>query len=177
MEQRSKTLVFLWIIPVQKKYAIFKNYYFFTAMFLLLTRVFFLALDVLGGYNGTIFAYGQTSSGKTHTMEVKHCLIIQKVFLWHTLTCSQTHTRTHSHLLLYFSVECVFLWLPCQCLCLHHGHQSLSLFPSPCVETNLTTLSGKQPCSVWSQKPLCSLFFYYSLHLIHPRVCTYPALQ
>ncbi|RXM92215.1 Kinesin heavy chain isoform 5C [Acipenser ruthenus] len=30
--------------------------------------------DVLGGYNGTIFAYGQTSSGKTHTMEVRfHC--------------------------------------------------------------------------------------------------------
>ncbi|XP_075996151.1 kinesin heavy chain-like [Genypterus blacodes] len=27
--------------------------------------------DVLGGYNGTIFAYGQTSSGKTHTMEGK----------------------------------------------------------------------------------------------------------
>jgi type II secretory ATPase GspE/PulE/Tfp pilus assembly ATPase PilB-like protein len=27
--------------------------------------------DVLSGYNGTIFAYGQTSSGKTHTMEVK----------------------------------------------------------------------------------------------------------
>lgn len=26
-------------------------------------------LDVLAGYNGTIFAYGQTSSGKTHTME------------------------------------------------------------------------------------------------------------
>ena len=26
-------------------------------------------LDVLSGYNGTIFAYGQTSSGKTHTME------------------------------------------------------------------------------------------------------------
>ncbi|KAJ8314002.1 hypothetical protein KUTeg_008563 [Tegillarca granosa] len=25
--------------------------------------------NVLGGYNGTIFAYGQTSSGKTHTME------------------------------------------------------------------------------------------------------------
>ena len=30
--------------------------------------------DVLGGYNGTIFAYGQTSSGKTHTMEVRHSL-------------------------------------------------------------------------------------------------------
>ena len=27
--------------------------------------------DVLDGYNGTIFAYGQTSSGKTHTMEVR----------------------------------------------------------------------------------------------------------
>lgn len=25
--------------------------------------------DVLNGYNGTVFAYGQTSSGKTHTME------------------------------------------------------------------------------------------------------------
>lgn len=29
-------------------------------------------IDVLMGYNGTIFAYGQTSSGKTHTMEVKY---------------------------------------------------------------------------------------------------------
>ncbi|KAM8933540.1 kinesin heavy chain [Pelodytes ibericus] len=27
--------------------------------------------DVLDGYNGTVFAYGQTSSGKTHTMEGK----------------------------------------------------------------------------------------------------------
>lgn len=25
---------------------------------------------VIGGYNGTIFVYGQTSSGKTYTMEV-----------------------------------------------------------------------------------------------------------
>lgn len=34
--------------------------------------VFFVLMytDVLEGYNGTIFAYGQTSSGKTHTMEV-----------------------------------------------------------------------------------------------------------
>ena len=30
---------------------------------------FLFFLDVLMGYNGTIFAYGQTSSGKTHTME------------------------------------------------------------------------------------------------------------
>lgn len=29
-------------------------------------------VDVLEGYNGTIFAYGQTSSGKTHTMEVRY---------------------------------------------------------------------------------------------------------
>lgn len=31
-----------------------------------------LIADVLSGYNGTIFAYGQTSSGKTHTMEVNN---------------------------------------------------------------------------------------------------------
>ena len=29
----------------------------------------FVVDDVLKGYNGTIFAYGQTSSGKTYTME------------------------------------------------------------------------------------------------------------
>ena len=28
-----------------------------------------IVADILNGYNGTIFAYGQTSSGKTHTME------------------------------------------------------------------------------------------------------------
>lgn len=27
--------------------------------------------SVLEGYNGTIFAYGQTGTGKTHTMEGK----------------------------------------------------------------------------------------------------------
>jgi len=32
--------------------------------------VYACVLDVLTGYNGTIFAYGQTASGKTHTMEV-----------------------------------------------------------------------------------------------------------
>ncbi|CAM9938241.1 unnamed protein product [Bubo scandiacus] len=31
----------------------------------------YIVKDVLAGYNGTIFAYGQTSSGKTHTMEGK----------------------------------------------------------------------------------------------------------
>jgi len=33
-------------------------------------KSFILYADVLSGYNGTIFAYGQTASGKTHTMEV-----------------------------------------------------------------------------------------------------------
>mmetsp|Transcript_32272 Transcript_32272/g.97150 ORF Transcript_32272/g.97150 Transcript_32272/m.97150 type:complete len:689 (-) Transcript_32272:591-2657(-) len=32
-------------------------------------RVAECVFDVLGGYNATIFAYGQTASGKTHTME------------------------------------------------------------------------------------------------------------
>lgn len=52
--------------------------------------VFLFPADVLEGYNGTIFAYGQTSSGKTHTMEVripventfratKNCLLQQAV--------------------------------------------------------------------------------------------------
>lgn len=37
----------------------------------------FCTLDVLAGYNGTIFAYGQTASGKTHTMEVSSlCAIL-----------------------------------------------------------------------------------------------------
>ncbi len=36
--------------------------------------------DVLSGYNGTIFAYGQTSSGKTHTMEVKKLFSIRKKY-------------------------------------------------------------------------------------------------
>uniref|UniRef100_A0A8D2LPC9 Kinesin-like protein n=1 Tax=Varanus komodoensis TaxID=61221 RepID=A0A8D2LPC9_VARKO len=36
--------------------------------------------DVLEGYNGTIFAYGQTSSGKTHTMEVR---VFLKIYIAH----------------------------------------------------------------------------------------------
>ncbi|CAF3884398.1 unnamed protein product [Rotaria magnacalcarata] len=37
--------------------------------------------DVLSGYNGTIFAYGQTSSGKTHTMEIRDLLDVSKTNL------------------------------------------------------------------------------------------------
>uniref|UniRef100_A0A669DQL5 Kinesin-like protein n=1 Tax=Oreochromis niloticus TaxID=8128 RepID=A0A669DQL5_ORENI len=54
--------------------------------------------DVLYGYNGTIFAYGQTSSGKTHTMEVNFLLtfIFWSVGLlyftvWLCLTCNYMH--------------------------------------------------------------------------------------
>lgn len=46
----------------------FNNLNFLKTIFLFCAH--FLNVDVLGGYNGTIFAYGQTSSGKTHTMEV-----------------------------------------------------------------------------------------------------------
>lgn len=38
--------------------------------YFLLSHLYY-CIDVLAGYNGTIFAYGQTSSGKTHTMEVR----------------------------------------------------------------------------------------------------------
>lgn len=30
-----------------------------------------IVISVLEGYNGTVFAYGQTGTGKTHTMEGK----------------------------------------------------------------------------------------------------------
>uniref|UniRef100_A0AAX7SX16 Kinesin-like protein n=1 Tax=Astatotilapia calliptera TaxID=8154 RepID=A0AAX7SX16_ASTCA len=46
--------------------------------------------DVLGGYNGTIFAYGQTSSGKTHTMEVRRSLD-------HVLTANRKPTQGKLH--------------------------------------------------------------------------------
>lgn len=46
--------------------------------------------DVLNGYNGTIFAYGQTSSGKTHTMEVSYELKIS----WFSRKCLQPISHT-----------------------------------------------------------------------------------
>lgn len=54
---------------------IFRMYFFRLLFPTLLHSISVLSLpslpDVLAGYNGTIFAYGQTSSGKTHTMEVR----------------------------------------------------------------------------------------------------------
>ena len=48
----------------------------------------FFFIDVLNGYNGTIFAYGQTSSGKTHTMEVcffrKFMVMIKSILAYFT---------------------------------------------------------------------------------------------
>lgn len=46
--------------------------------------------DVLAGYNGTIFAYGQTSSGKTHTMEVR-------VQTWGLRDARKAHRRSKNH--------------------------------------------------------------------------------
>ncbi|ESO09265.1 hypothetical protein HELRODRAFT_168226 [Helobdella robusta] len=44
--------------------------------------------DVLSGYNGTIFAYGQTASGKTHTMEV-----VSRYFLGYTKYIIKSQTN------------------------------------------------------------------------------------
>jgi hypothetical protein len=49
--------------------------------------------DVLSGYNGTIFAYGQTSSGKTHTMEVgfkhfEYCCIMRHKGMYRSFACA-----------------------------------------------------------------------------------------
>ena len=57
-------------------------------------KVFFT--DVLNGYNGTIFAYGQTSSGKTHTMEVSYELKIS----WFSRKCD-SHICNLYHTQLY----------------------------------------------------------------------------
>lgn len=51
----------------------------------------FLLIDVLCGYNGTIFAYGQTSSGKTHTMEVQFFRAKAAQFKFNLLLFNQSH--------------------------------------------------------------------------------------
>lgn len=48
-------------------------------------------VDVLEGYNGTIFAYGQTSSGKTHTMEVNMMSKTGVVYSLMTCICTCHH--------------------------------------------------------------------------------------
>uniref|UniRef100_A0A4W3I0M9 Kinesin-like protein n=1 Tax=Callorhinchus milii TaxID=7868 RepID=A0A4W3I0M9_CALMI len=50
--------------------------------------------DVLDGYNGTIFAYGQTSSGKTHTMEVSFYFFLFLKYV-HLFSVSKTNLSVH----------------------------------------------------------------------------------
>lgn len=72
------------ILYNQFLYSSVKNIFFFQGKVYLFDKVFkpnatqekvyneaakSIVTDVLSGFNGTIFAYGQTSSGKTHTME------------------------------------------------------------------------------------------------------------
>lgn len=109
--------------------------------------------DVLGGYNGTIFAYGQTSSGKTHTMEVLNN--------WRDrpLAVADTHGYTHICILYLFSVGYLRFCSLWQYISHYQCHRLLSLFPSLLWSlTWFTTLSGKQRRSFSSQKPPCSLF-------------------
>uniref|UniRef100_A0A8B9TR00 Kinesin-like protein n=1 Tax=Anas platyrhynchos TaxID=8839 RepID=A0A8B9TR00_ANAPL len=47
--------------------------------------------DVLEGYNGTIFAYGQTSSGKTHTMEGSFFFMCVVSFFFFFLPTGKLH--------------------------------------------------------------------------------------
>uniref|UniRef100_A0A3Q3ESK6 Kinesin-like protein n=1 Tax=Kryptolebias marmoratus TaxID=37003 RepID=A0A3Q3ESK6_KRYMA len=75
MPQNSKVEVIHSILPSRSQG---KPYYFDRVFQSNTTQVQFynavaqkIVKDVLEGYNGTIFAYGQTSSGKTHTMEGK----------------------------------------------------------------------------------------------------------
>uniref|UniRef100_A0A4W5NLA2 Kinesin-like protein n=1 Tax=Hucho hucho TaxID=62062 RepID=A0A4W5NLA2_9TELE len=64
----------VFILKVVGVFLIFKlglKTFFHFCNFLKLSWFPSVYIDVLGGYNGTIFAYGQTASGKTHTMEGK----------------------------------------------------------------------------------------------------------
>lgn len=77
-------LIFAIFVYVKLFSNLFYFYFFFQGKVYLFDKVFkpnatqekvyneaakSIVSDVLAGYNGTIFAYGQTSSGKTHTME------------------------------------------------------------------------------------------------------------
>lgn len=63
--------------------------------------------DVLCGYNGTIFAYGQTSSGKTHTMEVQICVFCHHFYHIIIIIWNISSLLRAIHLLL----PAVTLWL------------------------------------------------------------------
>jgi kinesin family protein 3/17 len=48
-----------------------------------------IVANVIEGYNGTVFAYGQTGTGKTHTM-VRHAQIACG-----SVSCSRSQIRSH----------------------------------------------------------------------------------
>ena len=52
--------------------------------------ILILLVDVLKGYNGTIFAYGQTASGKTFTMEVIVQFLLPQ-FMKRLVICMMLH--------------------------------------------------------------------------------------
>lgn len=74
---------------------------------------------MLEGYNGTIFAYGQTSSGKTHTMEVKMNLeisiidVINYVLILGNLIQIQCGFVTDSTVVLGFNIHLVVFGNQC----------------------------------------------------------------
>uniref|UniRef100_A0AAY5EP68 Kinesin-like protein n=1 Tax=Electrophorus electricus TaxID=8005 RepID=A0AAY5EP68_ELEEL len=87
--------------------------------------------DVLEGYNGTIFAYGQTSSGKTHTMEGNlhdtDCMgiiprIVQDIFnyIYSMDENLEFHIKVISNLVSLSGSFCLSIYLPMcvrECVC------------------------------------------------------------
>ncbi|KAL4704744.1 hypothetical protein ACJJTC_000068 [Scirpophaga incertulas] len=65
----------------------------------MLTRVRPLVASVLDGFNGCVFAYGQTGTGKTHTMEgcSSHEGLIPRAFrhIWAHIETSASPDLTH----------------------------------------------------------------------------------
>lgn len=73
--------------------------------------------------------------------------------MWHV----RAQRYTHIFLLFKHRLLLCLSWLY---VCLRHGHHSLSFFLSLMWKlTFFTTLCGKQPCSLSSQKPRCSPSF------------------
>uniref|UniRef100_A0A669DY60 Kinesin-like protein n=1 Tax=Oreochromis niloticus TaxID=8128 RepID=A0A669DY60_ORENI len=111
--------------------------------------------DVLGGYNGTIFAYGQTSSGKTHTMEVSYFEIyLDKIR--DLLDVSKTNLAVHEdkNRVPYVKIKSLFWFLFCSYNDFlvnfvdmnEHSSRSHSIFLINIKQENIETekkLSGK----------------------------------
>lgn len=72
---------------------------YLTYLFLIFVQVRPLVASVLDGFNGCVFAYGQTGTGKTHTMEgtPDHEGIIPRAFrhIWAHIENSASPDVTH----------------------------------------------------------------------------------